>query len=105
MPTVAPRSEPSPADPYSIADPKAREALAPGPFFLRRGGPRSRSASFEPTTTQHEAQRRRPMLKKILLSLFLAAAFGAPAQAVSLELLNVSYDPTRELYRAVNNAF
>ena len=45
------------------------------------------------------------MLKKVLLTFFLAATFAAPAHAASLELLNVSYDPTRELYRAVNNAF
>jgi sulfate transport system substrate-binding protein len=32
--------------------------------------------------------------------LFCAAAMGADA-----ELLNVSYDPTRELYRDVNEAF
>ncbi|WP_420024028.1 sulfate ABC transporter substrate-binding protein (plasmid) [Cereibacter azotoformans] len=35
--------------------------------------------------------------------LALAAAFGAPASAETL--LNVSYDPTRELYREVNEAF
>jgi sulfate/thiosulfate transport system substrate-binding protein len=39
--------------------------------------------------------------------LFLAAgAFAAStAAAASYELLNVSYDPTRELYRAINTAF
>ena len=42
---------------------------------------------------------------------FAALAFAAAllvaglARAASLELLNVSYDPTRELYRAVNTAF
>jgi sulfate/thiosulfate transport system substrate-binding protein len=45
------------------------------------------------------------MLKKLLLTFFLAATFAARANAASLELLNVSYDPTRELYRAVNAAF
>ena len=29
----------------------------------------------------------------------------APVHAAELELLNVSYDPTRELYRAINDAF
>src|SRR5260370_1176650 len=33
------------------------------------------------------------------------APFVAPAAAKSLELLNVSYDPTRELWRQVNDAF
>jgi ABC-type sulfate transport system substrate-binding protein len=35
----------------------------------------------------------------------LALAIGAPAPAASFELLNVSYDPTRELYREINAAF
>ena len=36
----------------------------------------------------------------------VAAAFHAPAaRADSVELLNVSYDPTRELWRAINQAF
>jgi sulfate transport system substrate-binding protein len=40
------------------------------------------------------------------LALALVAALAAwPAPAAALELLNVSYDPTRELYRAVNEAF
>ncbi len=34
-----------------------------------------------------------------------ALALGAPAAAAPNELLNVSYDPTRELYRDVNAAF
>jgi len=46
------------------------------------------------------------MLKRLTLALLLGVALGAtPARAASLELLNVSYDPTRELYRAVNAAF
>lgn len=44
-----------------------------------------------------------PVTKVLLLSLL---AFGAgPAIARNVELLNVSYDPTRELYRDVNAAF
>jgi sulfate/thiosulfate-binding protein len=35
----------------------------------------------------------------------LALVAVAPARAAALELLNVSYDPTRELYRAINTAF
>ncbi len=38
----------------------------------------------------------------LLLPLVLAAV---SAQAADLELLNVSYDPTRELWRAINEAF
>ncbi|GJE26489.1 Sulfate-binding protein [Methylobacterium organophilum] len=33
------------------------------------------------------------------------ACFGMPASARAAELLNVSYDPTRELYRDINAAF
>ena len=35
----------------------------------------------------------------------LALGFGAPAPAAAVKLLNVSYDPTRELYEAYNEAF
>ena len=42
-----------------------------------------------------------------LLATFFAAALilGGTAQAAKYNLLNVSYDPTRELYRAINAAF
>jgi sulfate transport system substrate-binding protein len=39
------------------------------------------------------------------LVLVLALAGALPTRAAALELLNVSYDPTRELYRALNSAF
>jgi sulfate/thiosulfate transport system substrate-binding protein len=46
------------------------------------------------------------MRSRLLLTLLGAVVLTvAPAFAESLELLNVSYDPTRELYRAVNAAF
>ena len=51
------------------------------------------------------------LFKARALALFfaLAAALGAApaqqAQAKDISLLNVSYDPTRELYRALNDAF
>ena len=46
------------------------------------------------------------MRKQWILALLTAVATAAaPAPAAALELLNVSYDPTRELYREVNNAF
>ena len=46
------------------------------------------------------------MLKRITLVLLAAIALAAAlARAASLELLNVSYDPTRELWRDINAAF
>src|SRR5438093_12003622 len=46
------------------------------------------------------------MPKNLILVLFAAAALAAgPARAAKLELLNVSYDPTRELWRDINAAF
>ncbi|EIT68291.1 MULTISPECIES: sulfate ABC transporter substrate-binding protein [Hydrocarboniphaga] len=44
------------------------------------------------------------MLKK-LIAAGLIAALPVVAQAASSELLNVSYDPTRELYKNINSAF
>ncbi|MCU0230423.1 MAG: sulfate ABC transporter substrate-binding protein [Acidobacteria bacterium] len=38
-------------------------------------------------------------------ALALAAAFAAPVPAASRTMLNVSYDPTRELYQEVNTIF
>src|SRR5512143_3191998 len=35
----------------------------------------------------------------------VATLAGSPARAAPVQLLNVSYDPTRELYEAVNAAF
>src|SRR5689334_6070897 len=46
------------------------------------------------------------MMKHVVLVLLAAAALGTgPARAAKLELLNVSYDPTRELWRDINAAF
>src|SRR6187551_3969953 len=45
------------------------------------------------------------MKLKTLLIATLAAASGLGASAKSIELLNVSYDPTRELYVEYNKAF
>jgi sulfate/thiosulfate transport system substrate-binding protein len=44
------------------------------------------------------------MNRRAALTLAAVLAFGASAQA-QVQLLNVSYDPTRELYAAVNKAF
>jgi len=43
-------------------------------------------------------------LKRTITAALLAAGFAAPASA-QLDLLNVSYDPTRELYVEFNEAF
>ena len=40
-----------------------------------------------------------------LLALLLAVSLAMPALAAAVQLLNVSYDPTRELYQDVNAAF
>src|SRR3989441_10156388 len=45
------------------------------------------------------------MLRRITLALLAAALAAGPARAAKLELLNVSYDPTRELWRDINEAF
>ena len=45
------------------------------------------------------------VVRNVFLSVALAAMLAAPAQAAPTELLNVSYDPTRELYQDVNSAF
>jgi len=46
------------------------------------------------------------MVRNLTLSLALsAAALGGAAAAAPTQLLNVSYDPTRELYQQVNAAF
>src|SRR5262249_24139570 len=66
------------------------------------------SQSQEPFMTQHHASRRN------LLNGIVGSAIGAPflisAQAKAqagktIRLLNVSYDPTRELYKDVNAAY
>src|SRR5450830_1985488 len=43
--------------------------------------------------------------KKIIAAAVLAISAVAPALAAEISLLNVSYDPTRELYQDVNAAF
>ncbi|NGY05325.1 sulfate ABC transporter substrate-binding protein [Solimonas terrae] len=45
------------------------------------------------------------MIKKTLSVLLGALALPLAAHAASYQLLNVSYDPTRELYRAINEKF
>src|SRR5437763_11316749 len=45
------------------------------------------------------------MLRHTTLALLAAALLTAPLRAATLEMLNVSYDPTRELWRDINAAF
>jgi len=45
------------------------------------------------------------MRSRILFILLLLVAGAVPARASGIKLLNVSYDPTRELYQDVNAAF
>jgi len=44
-------------------------------------------------------------MNRFLRSLLLLASLGTALQAQEVKLLNVSYDPTRELYQAINPAF
>ena len=44
-------------------------------------------------------------MKIFLFALLVGLAAAAPVSARNLELLNVSYDPTRELYQDINRAF
>src|SRR5579862_2387581 len=44
-------------------------------------------------------------MTRFLATIFAAACFVCTAQAANFTLLNVSYDPTRELYKSVNSAF
>src|SRR6059058_2500108 len=53
----------------------------------------------------NNSAREKTMLKKTFAALFAAAALIQPALAADITLLNVSYDPTRELYQDVNTAF
>jgi len=45
------------------------------------------------------------MIKKLILAASFATAFSSGAMAADISLLNVSYDPTRELYQDVNQTF
>jgi sulfate transport system substrate-binding protein len=45
------------------------------------------------------------LVRNFLVALSLSAIAAAPAAAAAGELLNVSYDPTRELYQDINSAF
>ena len=53
---------------------------------------------------KHESRWAGP-LAALLSTLLLAGALAVPASARDVQLLNVSYDPTRELYKDYNAAF
>jgi len=44
-------------------------------------------------------------MRRLFTAVIAAMAFSAAAQAKDITLLNVSYDPTRELWRDINNTF
>ena len=45
------------------------------------------------------------MLRRIVLTAIMAVGLAVPVRAANVSLLNVSYDPTRELYVEFNKAF
>ena len=54
---------------------------------------------------QHPSFRSIARLRMALAAVLSLWIFSAPAAAQSVQLLNVSYDPTRELYQQINKAF
>src|SRR6185503_19253406 len=60
-----------------------------------------RSYRFE----RGNAPMKRQLFTTLSLCLLAAAAAGGPARAANVTLLNVSYDPTRELYDHLGDAF
>jgi sulfate/thiosulfate transport system substrate-binding protein len=61
-----------------------------------------------PDKNPTRAARRRPKeiaMKRLVAGFVLSAALGGAAHAADVTLLNVSYDPTRELYVEINKAF
>jgi len=69
----------------------------------RREKTMSKGMLIRPGATTRRAGLTVVLAGAAFLGSLLAAA--APARAADVTLLNVSYDPTRELYRAVNEAF
>jgi sulfate/thiosulfate transport system substrate-binding protein len=63
---------------------------------------RLRPSNLFPSTS---AIARLPRRFRLLVLVAGVLAAAIPARAAAVELLNVSYDPTRELYRSVNDAF
>jgi sulfate/thiosulfate-binding protein len=59
----------------------------------------------ESTNLTTKANRRTDMLRRVIGSAVAAGVFLTAAHAADVNLLNVSYDPTRELYVALNKAY
>src|SRR6187399_71521 len=103
MPTDSPRSEPSPTKLHSIAAcPKGPGGTSSRAFFIwpvGGGSPRQEIHPRKKTEMRQSPQKEIPMLKRLTLALLVSLSLGtATVRAESLEMLNVSYDPTRELY-------
>jgi sulfate transport system substrate-binding protein len=58
--------------------------------------------SFAPLRAALRAPLRAPLIAGVIIGLCVA---GDPSHAAAVTLLNVSYDPTRELYEDYNKAF
>lgn len=61
--------------------------------------------SFIDVTRNTMAAKERPVKLRPALFALAATVLAAPSMAKDVTLLNVSYDPTRELYKALNTAF
>ncbi|MBY0394167.1 MAG: sulfate ABC transporter substrate-binding protein, partial [Novosphingobium sp.] len=56
--------------------------------------------------TEGRSKSRRAFLAgSLVMGLLLAGCSGSGSKSGAIELTNVSYDPTRELYQAINPAF
>lgn len=63
------------------------------------------SAGFNSRSNRFHFERLTAVKNQLFLSSLLALVFAAGSFAKNIELLNVSYDPTRELYVEVNRVF
>src|ERR1700722_7372126 len=95
----------SPASPRRVRPPRCPPSPPSMParmFPLWRSGPSSRFKQ-----SLYGAFDMKRVLSLLPLSLLFGAAIFAAgsAQAAQVTLLNVSYDPTRELYQDLGNAF
>ena len=79
---------------------------APTAASLRRRSPVR--GSLIRASQRFAAPRRAPLLRAALVAavaVLVASLFGGTARAADVTLLNVSYDPTRELYQDFNKSF
>src|SRR5882724_11544076 len=61
--------------------------------------------SPSPVGSSCSNETRKIIMKKLIYGIVLLLLGGGTVSAKTVTLLNVSYDPTRELYAAVNKAF